>query len=120
LRVKKFLNQILGRFPSALPIGTKDFHKFADSIIQTYDIPDLRSYKHAIASMIMHLEPLTIRKPKHYFALSIKKAQANEIAFHVIQTIKEEQQAEEKKLAEEKLAEVTAQQTESSVAESTG
>lgn len=92
--IRGLIRRIQGRFPTKLPKGSSDFDKFADSIIKTYNIPDMHSYRQAIATMILHLDPLTDRKPKKYFALSIMKAMANEVAYSKIQ--------EFKKLAEEK------------------
>lgn len=90
--VKRILSFVRGFFPSQLPVGLESFHKWADSIFDTYNIPNGSTYRHALASMIMHLGPTTHRKSKWFFVASIRKAQANEVAFDVIQTIKEEDQ----------------------------
>jgi hypothetical protein len=87
-RTKKALYKCLGSFPRQLPIGRTDFDKFCEKLFWTYDIPNLDSYCQAVATMIMHLSPTTDRAPLKYFAKSIKKAQANEVAYHVIQEIK--------------------------------
>jgi len=89
--IKKFLYRLRGYFPSRLPVGASDFHKFADSVFWTYNLPNLPSYRHAIASMIMHLGPQVESAPKRYFARTIKKAMANQVAYEVIQEIKEQQ-----------------------------
>jgi hypothetical protein len=47
------------------------------------------SYKQALASMIMHLGTTKFYAPKRFFALSIKKAMANQTAYEVIQQIRE-------------------------------
>jgi hypothetical protein len=93
LKLKKFLSFLLSFFPTTLPTGMAEFTAFCDSIIWTYDLPDLVSYRHAIASMVMHLGPTTISKPKRYFAISVKKAMANQIAYENIQLFKEKKEA---------------------------
>lgn len=86
-----FANKARHRWPSPLPIGRAEFASFADSILETYNIPNLPSYHHAIASMIMHLGPTVTKVPKKFFADSIYKAMANEVAFQKIQELKEKE-----------------------------
>lgn len=93
--IKKIIKQIRGRFPSALPQTKDGFHAFIDSILDIYDLPDMPSYRHAIASMVLHLDPLAIKKPKYYFAASVKKAMANQIAYDIIQDINSAQKKSE-------------------------
>jgi hypothetical protein len=96
-KIKRFYYQLLGFFPAHLPTGLADLGKFCDDLFFTYELPDLPSYRHAVASMIMHLSPTTIRKPKRFFALSVKKAMANQVAFELIQQIKEKEKEETSK-----------------------
>lgn len=86
---------IRGLFPSALPSKDSDFDQFCSSIFKTYSLPDMPSYRHAIATMIMHLSPTVAFKSKIYFALSIRKAIANEIAYGKIREIRESEKAAE-------------------------
>ena len=88
------LKQLSGYLPTDLPVGMTDLENFSTDIFKTYDIPDKRSYRHAVATMIMHLGPQTNKVPKMYFVKSIRKAMANQIAFEKIQAIKEEEKAE--------------------------
>lgn len=69
-----------------------EFETFCDSIFFTYDLPDLPSYRHAIASMIMHLGPTVAVKPKRFFALSVLKAMSNQIAYENIQKLKKQEE----------------------------
>lgn len=95
----KYFARILGRFPSKLPASGSQFKTFADSILWTYDLPNNMSYHGAIAKMVMHLGPTTHRKPKYYFAQSVMKAQANEVAYGMIQAIKNEMEREDRERA---------------------
>lgn len=101
--MNKQLSWIRGLFSSRLPLGAEEFDTFCESILSTYDIPPFPSYRRAIASMIMHLGPTTTHVPKMFFAKSIKKAMANEVAFNKIQQFKQE----ESDLQKSKLAEKT-------------
>jgi hypothetical protein len=100
-QIKKVKNRLLFCFPSKLPVGMKDFNAFADSIFETYGLPKEPSYYHTIATMIMHLGPTTAYKSKRFFAFSIIKAMANQIAYGKIQELKEKQKAEADAKAEE-------------------
>jgi len=92
-KLKRLIHRILGRFPSKLPSkGLQDLDDFTTSILTTYDLPDMLSYRNAVATMIMHLGPQESHKPKYYFARSIKKAASNQIAYEKIQQIKKSEQ----------------------------
>jgi hypothetical protein len=95
-KVQRFANKTLGLFPTKLPLGMTDFDRFCDSIFDTYELPNDPSYKHAIASMIMHLGPTVASKPKRFFALSVQKAMANQIAYQNIQLLKKNEATTEK------------------------
>jgi hypothetical protein len=88
------MNQTLKRirhlFPSPLPKSQEAFDALCNELFETYEIPNKPSYKHAVASMIMHLNTTKASMPLRYFVDSIRKAQANEIAYNVIQTIRDE------------------------------
>ena len=90
---------VRGLFPSPLPVGAQAFDAFFATICEVYSLPNLPSYKTAIASQIMHL-PATLHKaPMWLFAKSIKKAMANQVAYQIIQ---DEREAQKKKEADEK------------------
>lgn len=91
------------RFPSKLPTGMTEFEDFVQSILVAYKLPDLPSYKNAVATMIMHLSPQQSYAPKAYFAKGIRKSMANQIAYSKIQEYKKLEEEREK--AEEKAVE---------------
>ena len=97
LKVRKLWRRIRNHFPSKLPTkGSKEFDEWSEDLFRSFDLPDNPSYRHAVASMILHLGPQTTSKAKSYFAISIRKAMANQIAFEKIQEYKK---AEEKEAA---------------------
>lgn len=96
LSVKTLFQRFLGRiFATDIPVGLTDFKSFSNKVLDTYSIPNLPSYHHAIASMVQHLGPQTTAVKKYWLARSIRKAMCNQVAFEVIQQIKEEQKAKD-------------------------
>lgn len=85
---------VWGLVPSKLPIGMPALEKFSNEIIDAYSIPNLPSYHHAIASMIMHLGQTQTTVKKSYLAKSIFKAMSNQVCFERIQQIKEQEKAD--------------------------
>lgn len=71
---------------------------FCTRVIETYGLPDDPSYRHAIGSAIMHLGPLTTRKPVSYFGRAVTKAMANHAAYEGMQKLKEEEKKFEAKV----------------------
>lgn len=102
--IKTGIQKLAGRLPHKLPVGGTEFDKFFDSIVETYDLPNLPSYKHAVATMIMHLGPLQHRVSKHYFYASIRKSMANQVAYDKIQEIKDAERAKAEPEPEQKSA----------------
>jgi hypothetical protein len=98
-KLKNHAKRILGFFPQRLPDGMTAFKNWGEDILEIYGLPNEADYMHALATMIMHLGPTIHRKPPFYFFRSIKKTQANQIAYAVIQAIKEEKR-QQKELQE--------------------
>lgn len=88
-KIAKKLTFVRYLFPSKLPIGVIEWEKFCTSIFKAYDLPDLPSYRNAIATMIMHIPPTIFYKPKHFFGVAVKKAMSNQTAYEIIQQIRE-------------------------------
>ncbi len=95
-----------------LPVSSEEFHKFCDEIFEEHSFPKADSYKQLVASMIMHLDNTTIKAPKLYFVNAIKKAQANEVAYHVIQEGRDKALKEAAEKAERLETEATNKATE--------
>lgn len=94
-RFKRLVSKLRGFFPEKLPTGIQDYEKFMKSIFEDYSIPEESSYTNAVATMIMHLDPTTDKKSRYYFAKSIRKAQANQIAYHFIMKIRDDNKKQE-------------------------
>lgn len=110
----KILKKLRGTFSSPLPNHVEAFDQYCDEIFKDYGLPDDPSYRHAIASMIMHLGPTIDRVPRSYFAKSVRKAMSNQIAFLKIEKIREEEKRKQAEATALK-SEVTPQSESSSV-----
>jgi len=90
------LKRILSRLPSKLPVGVKEFEKFADDIIElSGNYADRDSMSFAVASMIIHADARHGALPKNYFVVRMRKSAANQIASQVFQEIKSKQAAQQ-------------------------
>ncbi len=70
-----------------------------NSLTETYNLPTLASYKQAVASSIMHLPPTVSQKAPSFFASTIRKAMANQIAYNIIEEVRAQEKAEQIKQA---------------------
>lgn len=95
-KLKKLWTKFVFMFPHALPVGEFAFIDYCDKLFITYDLPNLPSYHHAVATMIMNQSPTTDRLPPHLFAKSIRKAMANEVAYARLQSLRQAQKEAEK------------------------
>lgn len=118
--VKRYFRLFLGLFPRRLPIGQSELNQFCADIFGLYVIPDLPSYRLAIATMIMHLGPQEAYKAPFWFFRSIRAAQAKEVAYQVVADDREARNKEERiakqaaydqKMGESNQAAVTANTT---------
>jgi hypothetical protein len=91
-RISNYFKWLRGFFPSKLPSGTAEFHKWAQDIIDVYKpAADDVSIKFALCAMIMRLGPTESSKAKQYFAQALHKGAAAQVACAVMEDIKAEQ-----------------------------
>lgn len=112
--MKLLIKRVFSYFPSKLPVGVTEFHKWADSILDLsgrYAKED--DMKWALANMVIHADSKFGALPKHYFVNRLRKAAANQIASSVFVEIKMKQEAEKAASEAAKLqqAEVSAAET---------
>lgn len=105
--MKKLLDQLVGFFPHRLPMGATALEEFCRKIFDTYSVPDMPSYRQAIASMIMHLPQTVYHKAPWFFACSVRKAMANQVAYEMIDQLRQDE-----KKAQEALKNITEVQSE--------
>lgn len=102
MKIARFLNktvqQGLGVFPKQLPTTAAQFNDYFSLLVDVYGVPCLPSYRQTFATMIMHLDQTKAHKSPRFFAKAIKKAQANQIAYEVIDELRKAD-AEAKKAA---------------------
>ena len=69
---------------------------WTDSIITLAGFPVNPSFRQATLTMILHLGPTIAYKSKFYFVLSLRKAAANQIAYELVQSIRNEEKNDTK------------------------
>ena len=86
----------------ALPVGLKEFHEWADRIIQGAMLPaSIRSQKFSLASIIAHtLGPQTAFENDLFFINHLRKSASNQVALSVMENIKAEVAAEKQNQAQ--------------------
>lgn len=91
-KLKKLCNLLLAHFPSKLPTtGKTEYTAWEANVLALYDLPNLPSYRHALATAIMHLPTTCSHAPISFFGKTIRKAMANQIAYDTIYSINEEE-----------------------------
>lgn len=88
---RKMLAKIRHLFPSILPTTRDEIDAFIADILTTHDLPDDKSYHHAVAGAIMHLGPVTASKSKRWFARSVRKSIANQVAYQKIKSLQDDE-----------------------------
>ena len=98
LKLEKLAKKVMGLLPTRLPNGLTEFHKWADSFAEIYDLPtiDQDSIRYVLASKIIHLSETSAFKSKHYFYLILKAAAAKQVASAAFQEIKQKQLEKQK------------------------
>lgn len=88
---KRYVKYVRGFFPEALPLNYEWMKNFTDDILFTYSLPDMPSYRQAIGTVVMHLGQQTNHKSKYFFAKTVRKAISNQLAYEMLQELKEAQ-----------------------------
>jgi hypothetical protein len=100
-KIKKFILRLWYYVPQTLPTtGKPEFERLMKQLSYVYGLPDEASYHHAIATIIMNQSPTTDKIPPRFFAKSIRKAMANEIAFARLQELREEEKRQRESASE--------------------
>lgn len=79
------------RFPSRLPNGVEEFKAFVDDIAELSGLPNNEKLQSVISSFILSLHPTTDAIPKLLMAQQLRKAAANQVAFEMLDRLKEKQ-----------------------------
>lgn len=105
--MKRLLRKVAAQCPTRLPQGMAEFERWSDDILDLYGMPNNDSTKFALAVSIQHLDSTVSAKPKAFFGRLLQKGAANQIAYAVMQDLKQKQQAaaEAEKLAAQQKAE---------------
>ncbi len=90
-KAKKLFTKFKQIFPTKLPLNRNDMDKFIQDILTANDLPDNKSYHHAVAGAIMHLGPVTASKSKRWFAKTVRKSIANQVAYEKIKSLQDDE-----------------------------
>lgn len=89
----QLLKKLKARIPARTPIGMAAFHAYCDELFELYNIPDKKSYRQAIANMLIHRVAFH-KVTMHSVACAIRKAQCDEVCYaYVDELIKEKKNA---------------------------
>ena len=96
--MRLFIKRLLSYYPTRLPVGLTEFHKWSQDVVDLCDDLDsvpLESKQFVLSSQFQSLPPAAAYKPKHYFVKILYKAAANQVAAQVFVGIKEAQKQRE-------------------------
>lgn len=87
-----------------LPMGVQEFHEWSERIISGACIPGAspESQKFALAEMIMHLKPVQDHCDDAHFIHTLRKGAVNQVAYAMMEEIRNARKAELAKTEEAK------------------
>lgn len=103
--IKNLLKRAKYRFSHRLPIYEEQLEPFIKNIFDTYSLPDHPTYRHAIATAILHMPSERDRMPISYFAKSIRKAMASQISYNLLVKLKEQEEAKKLEATQNSISE---------------
>lgn len=101
LFLKRYKLKIKHLWPEKIPISQDELNQLISEVICAEDVPNDPTYHHAIAAAVMHLGPVTHRKARRFFAKSIRRSIANQVAFNKIEALRDEAKALEEHIKHE-------------------
>lgn len=93
-KFKKVIQTIKAFVPRRLPETPAAHWAWATAIIEIGSLPDNDSFRHAIATQVLHLPPNVMRKSQMYFVSTLRRSIANQTAFQIVQETKGAQKNE--------------------------
>ena len=96
-KLKSVIRVIRSYLPSRLPQTGMAMEAWVVDVLALAKVPDNDSFRQAIASELMNLDGLINKKAKQYFVKVIQKRIVNQLAYQIIEGIreKEKQQREQ-------------------------
>lgn len=91
---KRKVSQLIGLFPSKLPVGLIEFNAWAEKFSSTYNLPtkDTNSVRFVLATSMLNFTHITSHKSMYYFYKVFMSAAVKQVAGSVFQDIKRQQQ----------------------------
>lgn len=89
----------LGSFlPTPLPRTPAQFDAWAASILKLGGLPENDSFRNALATRMMHVNETTTLVPKRFFVNVLCKSISNQLAYQVIEDIRNKRKQEQAEL----------------------
>jgi hypothetical protein len=93
--IKKVTGFIRGLFPQRVPQGLTEFSSLIDALISTYNPPmERRSVEFTVATLLQRLNPTQAYVSQFFYYRSLTRGAAAQVAFYVMDDIKNKQKAE--------------------------
>jgi hypothetical protein len=87
-KIQKIIMLLIAYVPRRLPDTANAFETWTNEIIELGDFPANDSFKHAVATQVLHLPPGELKKSQMYFVNTLRRSITNQAAFSVIQATK--------------------------------
>ena len=87
-RLKQILTMVMAYVPKRLPETPAAYTAWEQGILDAGGFPVNDSFRHAIATQVLHLTPSVHVKSQMFFVNNLRRSIANQVAFSVIQDTK--------------------------------
>lgn len=99
-KLKLLGKKLLAVLPTKLPTTPEEFENWSNDILEIGGYPVNNSFKHALATQLMHAGERETSKPKSFFAKTIRRSIINQMAFQIMQDIKAEEKSKNEQTQE--------------------
>ncbi len=94
LRLRAVIRLLSSYIPQRLPQTGAAFEAWLKEVIALAGVPDSDSYRQAISTAVMQLQDLKNNQSKQYFVKVIQKRISAQLAYNVIDSIREKEKAQ--------------------------
>ncbi len=92
-KLRTYLKRLGGTFLTRLPETEAEMHFFIGSVLELGGLPDNDSFRHAIATSILHLDSSKNSVKKLDIIRQLRRSITNQVAFSLIADIKAREKA---------------------------
>lgn len=99
-KLQRMLLMLKSYIPQALPQTPAELCRFIDETLEVSNLPTNNSFRSAIATQILHLSMPVGRVSQQTFIRTLRRSIANQVAYDLMTTLKEEAKNESKRVEE--------------------